>query len=96
MAKNKNKYKESTKFLNQLLSTKKSIFEMALWVRDHAQFFEWRCNYPTEKILPIIKPYLDVSNYLCANGMGENGDALREFQKFSVETVIKLEKCNCY
>ena len=96
MAKNKNKYKESTKFLNQLLSTKKSIFEMALWVRDHAQFLEWRCNYPTEKILPIIKPYLDVSNYLCANGMGENGDALREFQKFSVETVIKLEKCNCY
>lgn len=92
----KNNYKKATKFLNEVLSKKKTVFEMALWVRDHAQFLEWRCNYPHDKIYTIIQPYLEISNHLSEKGMGENKDVLRDFRMFSVETIIELEKCNSF
>ncbi len=33
----------------------KSIFEMTVWIRDHAQFLEWFCHYNEAKIEVIMQ-----------------------------------------
>lgn len=94
MLKNFEEYKYKEEFLEDLFGEMKSIFEITVWVRDHANFLNWRCNYPIDKIIPIINGYLGISKYLTDNGFDENPNIIKEFRIFSIETAIKLELCN--
>ena len=94
MLKNFEEYKYKEDFLEDLFGEMESIFEMTVWVRDHANFLDWRCNYPTDKIIPIINGYLGISKYLTDSGFDENPNIIKEFRIFSIETAIKLELCN--
>jgi hypothetical protein len=39
----------------------KSIYEMTVWTRDHAQNLIWFCGYDKEKVEAIMKPFIQIS-----------------------------------
>ena len=68
----------------------KSIFEMTVWTRDHAQYLEWFCNYDENKIDALMRPYMSLAQYLSDN-VGDDPDATEQFKAICADLVIKLE-----
>ena len=68
----------------------KSIFEMTVWTRDHAQYLEWFCNYNENKIDALMRPYMSLAQYLSDNA-GDDPDATEQFKAICADLVIELE-----
>ena len=71
----------------------KSIYEMTVWVRDHAQHLKWFCNYNESKINATIQPFMDVSYFLYQN-FRDDQDVIDHFRELCVACVIDFET-NC-
>ena len=71
----------------------KSIYEMTVWTRDHAQHLKWFHNYDEEKIEAIIKPFLGIAYYLYEN-FKDDCDAVEDFKALCIVCVLELEM-NC-
>ncbi len=68
----------------------KSVYEMTVWVRDHAQYLEWFCNYNEAKIDTIMQIFMGVAQFFHTN-YKDNTEAVEEFRTFCVKCVMKLE-----
>jgi hypothetical protein len=68
----------------------KSIFEMTVWVRDHAQYLKWFCNYNEAKIEVIVQTFMSISQFFHTN-YSDNPEAVEDFRTFCVECIITLE-----
>ena len=68
----------------------KSIYEMTVWVRDHAQFLKQFCDYNESKIDAIMQMFMSVAKFFHTN-YKEAPEAIDDFQKFCVRCVLKLE-----
>ena len=71
----------------------KSIYEMAVWTRDHAQYLKWFCNYDEDKIESIIQPFLSIAYFLHEN-YKDDRDAIEDFKVLCIVCVFELET-NC-
>jgi hypothetical protein len=71
----------------------KSIYEMTVWTRDHAQHLKWFCNYNSSKIDSRIQPVINFSFFLY-NHFNDDPIVIDEFRELCVACVIDLET-NC-
>ena len=70
-----------------------SIYEMTVWVRDHAQHLKWVCNYNKSKVDATIQPFMDVS-YVFYKNFRDDLDVVDDFRELCVSCVLQLE-INC-
>ena len=92
----KAKYNRSTvQAENELrqLFEEKSVYEMTVWVRDHAQYLKWFCNYDETKIDTTVQVLMSVS-HLVYQKYNDNPDVVENFREFCIACVIELE-INC-
>ena len=68
----------------------KSIYEMTVWVRDHAQFLKQFPDYNESKIDAIMQMFISVAQFFHTN-YKDTPEAIDDFQKFCVRCVLKLE-----
>ena len=68
----------------------KSIYEMTVWIRDHAQFLEWFCYYNEAKIEVIMQTFMSIAKFFHTN-YSYNLKAVEDFRTFCVKCVMKLE-----
>ena len=70
----------------------KSIYEMTVWTRDHAQHLIWFCGYDKEKVEAIMKPFIQIS-YIYYTNYGNEYDAetIESFKALCIVCVIGLE-----
>ena len=68
----------------------KSIYEMTVWTRDHAQYLKWFCNYDEAKLDAIMQTFMGIARFFHMN-YNDNAEAIEEFRTFCVECVVKLE-----
>ena len=71
----------------------KSIYEMTVWVRDHAQYLKWFCNYDEFEIGARIQPFMNLSFFLHENFKNDL-DAIKHFKTICEDCVLDLE-INC-
>ena len=70
-----------------------SIYQMAVWVRDHAQFLKWYRNYDDRKIDDVIQRYLALGQYMNEH-FRNDVEAINDFKELSIKCVEELE-INC-
>ena len=70
-----------------------SIFEMTVWVRDHAQSLKWFGNYNEAKIDYRVQAIMSFSSLIREN-FRDDPIATDEFREICIECVIDLET-NC-
>ena len=71
----------------------KDIFDMTVWVRDHAQYLKWFGNYNESKLDSVLQPFMKYSFFLYTN-FREDVNAIELFRALCVDCVIDLEnKC---
>jgi hypothetical protein len=68
----------------------KSIYEMTVWTRDHAQYLKWFCNYDEAKLDAIMQTFMGIARFFHTN-YNDNAEAIEGFRTFCVECVVKLE-----
>ena len=68
----------------------KSIYEMTVWTRDHAQFLEWFCNYDEAKIDVVMQSFVGIAQFFHTN-YKDSAEAIEDFRTFCVECIITLE-----
>ena len=68
----------------------KSIYEMTVWIRDHAQFLEWFCHYNEAKMEVIMQAFMSIAKFFHTN-YSDNLEAVEDFRTFCVKCVMKLE-----
>ena len=71
----------------------KSIYEMTVWTRDHAQYLKWFCGYDSNKIETILQSFMRISYYMYEN-FKDDCNAIEDFRAFCVACVPELEM-NC-
>ena len=71
----------------------KSIYELTVWIRDHAQFLEWFCNYNEAMLDVRVQAIMALSHYLNTN-YRDNQDVIDHFREVCVACAIDLEM-NC-
>ena len=71
----------------------KSIYEMSVWVREHAQYLKWFCGFNEAKIEAVIQPFMQLSFYLY-NNCKNDAEAIKDFREFCIKCIIELET-NC-
>ena len=71
----------------------KSIYEMTVWLRDHAQYLKWFCNYNECEIDSRIQPVINFSFFLYKH-FKDAPIVIEEFREICVACVIDLET-NC-
>ena len=71
----------------------KSIYEMTVWTRDHAQYLEWFCNYDENKIEAILQPFMGIACYVYEN-FKDNPQVIEDFRELCIACVLELET-NC-
>lgn len=71
----------------------KSIFEMTVWVRDHAQYLKWFQNYNATKIEATMEPFMKIAFFLYEN-YKDDPTVLEDFKALCVVCVLELEH-NC-
>ena len=71
----------------------KSIYEMTIWVRDHAQYLKWFCSYDEFEIDARMQQFMNFSFFLHENFKNDR-DAIKHFKTICVDCVLDLEK-NC-
>ena len=83
------KLNEVEKVIMNVLEEKKSIYELAVWTRDHAQYLKWFCNYKnTDR---VVNEVLKLAQLMREDETKEKVD---EFRYLCVKAVIELET-NC-
>ena len=70
-----------------------SIFEMTVWVRDHAQYLKWFGNYNKTMIDDRVQAIMSFSHFLSANYRDEQS-VIDGFRELCAVCVIDLET-NC-
>lgn len=85
---------EAEKYVMSVLAHKKSIYELTFWVRNHAQYLKWFCNYPQKTIDEVLVPFMNLSNHLYNKGLNKDKQAVDEFRHLSVITTLALEECD--
>lgn len=70
----------------------KSIYEMTVWTRDHAQHLIWFCGYDKEKVEAIMKPFIQIS-YIYYKNYGNECDAetIESFKALCIVCALGLE-----
>lgn len=68
----------------------RSIYEMTVWTRDHAQHLKWFCSYDEEKIDAIIQPLMSISHHIRENYQ-DDLEAKEFFKNLCVLCVLQLE-----
>ena len=68
----------------------KSIYEMTVWTRDHAQFLKQFCDYNESKIDAIMQMFMSVAQLFYTN-YKDTPEAIEDFRRFCVRCVLKLE-----
>ena len=68
----------------------KSIYEMTVWTRDHAQFLKQFCDYNESKIDAIMEMFMSVARFFHTN-YKDTPEAVKDFRRFCVRCVLKLE-----
>ena len=70
----------------------KSIYEMTVWTRDHAQHLIWFCGYDKEKIEAIMKPFIQIS-YIYYTNYGDTNDyeTIESFKALCITCVLAFE-----
>ena len=71
----------------------KSIYEMTVWLRDHAQHLKWFRNYNGAQIDSRIQPVMSFSYFLYKH-FKDDPIAIEEFREICVSCVIDIET-NC-
>ena len=71
----------------------KSIYEMTVWTREHAQYLKWFCGYNSNKIETILQSFMRISYYMYEN-FKDDCNAIEDFRAFCVACVLELEM-NC-
>ena len=71
----------------------KSIFEMTVWVRDHAQYLKWFCNYNASMLDARVQAVMSLSHFLNTN-YRDDQNVIDDFRALCVACVIDLET-NC-
>lgn len=71
----------------------KSIYEMTVWTRDHAQYLKWFCGYDETKIEAIMQPFMSLAFYMYEK-FKDDLNAIDDFRAFCVVCVLELET-NC-
>ena len=79
--------------ISLVLSTKKSIYELTRWVKEHADYLKWGCNYPEEELNEIINSYMEMSLFLYNKGLNTDEETVEDFRHLSVLAVLELENC---
>jgi hypothetical protein len=77
----------------KVLQGKKTIYELTVWVRDHAQYLKWFRNYPAKEIDEILTRYMNLSYQLYNKGLDADEEAVKDFRHFSMITTLALEEC---
>ena len=87
--------KKNTNYRQYLLNIfkNKSIYQMSVWTRDHAQFLKWYCNYDGKKIDDVIQSYLALGQYMNEH-FRNDVDAINDFKELSIKCIEELE-INC-
>ena len=68
----------------------KSIYQISVWTRDHAQYLKWHCNYNANKIEEVMQEFLTVGFFLNENFKDDEG-AINDFRELGITTVKTLE-----
>ena len=71
----------------------KSIYEMTVWTRDHAQYLKWFRGYDKTKIEAIMEPFMVIAFYMYEN-FKDDLKAIEDFRAFCVVCALELET-NC-
>ncbi len=79
-----------------VLANKTSIFELPVFVREHAQYLAWQENYSQRELEDVLNPYMNLSCGLYNKGLNKDEEAVEEFRHLSYLAIIELEKCNQY
>lgn len=69
----------------------KSIYQISVWTRDHAQYLKWHCNYNASKIEEVMQEFLTVGFFLNEN-FRDNEEAISDFRELGIKTVKILER----
>ncbi len=84
---NKNTHTEDE--LRRILEGK-SIYEMTVWTRDHAQYLKWFCGFSETKIEAILQPFMQFSFFLYQN-FKDDATAISEFREICIKFIVELE-----
>lgn len=71
----------------------KSIYEMTVWTRDHAQHLKWFCGYDEAKIEATLQPFMQISFYMYEN-FKHDINAIEDFRALCIACTLELET-NC-
>ena len=88
MKKNENYRQELLDIFNGM-----SIYQMSVWMRDHAQYLKWFRNYDERKIDDVIQRFLALGQFMSDN-FRDDVEAISDFKELSIKCVEELE-INC-
>lgn len=87
------KYNRAEKEVMKVLTNKKTIYELTVWVRDHAKYLEWFCNCPKKEISEVLSRYMSLSYQLYQKGLNNNKEAVDDFRHLSMLATLAMEEC---
>ena len=82
--------KEAEKIALAMLKPKKSIYEITVFTRDHAQYLKWQCNYNAQAIDKIMCTYMSIARYMYEH-FNDSKEALKDFRVLSAVVITQLE-----
>ena len=87
-------------FLDSVFDTKKSVYEVARWAKEHADFLEYFENYDHEKVRRLMEGYLGMAFTMSTKerelreANEDPSELIAEFKHLTKLLIIDME-LNC-